>query len=246
MSMERSQNVIPLLPCKSIDEQLDFYETLGFEITYRQAKPNIYACVRHSIAELHFFGLKQLVPAESYAMCYIHVPNVDEVYEDFCARFKRTYNKIPRSGIPRITRLSDLSEDRRFNLIDPAGNHLLIGQRHDSSKLKQHDESIWDTPNQPLNTYEIAYRLAYSKDDHAAASKVLDKMLASDKEVSNELRYKALILRADLAFSNDDPDLAEQLLTQAKQLTLTDQEFDRVSEDTDKMNELLESLGSSM
>lgn len=246
MSMEPSPSVIPMLPCKSIDEQLDFYETLGFEITYRQAKPNIYACVRHPIVELHFFGLKQLVPAESYAMCYIHVPNVDEVYEDFCARLKQTYHKIPRSGIPRITRLSDLSEDRRFNLIDPAGNRLLIGQRHDSSKLKPHDESIWEAPNQPPNTYEIAYRLAYAKDDHAAAVKVLDKLLASDKEVAITLSYKALILRADLAISVDDTDLAKQLLSQAKQLTLTDRELEQVRDDTDKMNELLESLERGM
>lgn len=88
--------------------------------------------------------------------------------------------------------------------------------------------------------------MAYSKDDIAAASKVLDKMLSSDKEVSNELLYKALILRADLAFSSEDNENAKKLLTQAKQLPLTNQELDQVNDETKKMNELLETLENDL
>jgi hypothetical protein len=30
------ETLIPLLPCVSLDEVLDFYQTLGFEVTYQQ------------------------------------------------------------------------------------------------------------------------------------------------------------------------------------------------------------------
>lgn len=240
------RNVIPLLPCKSIDEQLDFYQSLGFEITYRQAKPNSYACVQHKIAELHFFVLKQLIPAKSYSMCYIHVPNIDEVYQEFFTAFKRSYNKVPRRGIPRITRLSDLSEDRRFNLIDPAGNYLLIGKKHDSSKFKEHNESIWGTPAEASNSYEIAYRLAYAKDDMQSAIKVLDSMLSKNKDLSIVLRYQALVLRADLAFSLDDLTLANMLLIEAKQLPMSVEELNQVSTETRKMDEIFIHLHKGM
>lgn len=47
--------VIPILPCSSIDEALAFYEALGFTVTYRQTKPNTYACVKYGGIELNFF-----------------------------------------------------------------------------------------------------------------------------------------------------------------------------------------------
>jgi hypothetical protein len=39
---------IPILPCRSIDEQLSFYEAIGCEVTYRQKAPNVFAasCAR--------------------------------------------------------------------------------------------------------------------------------------------------------------------------------------------------------
>src|SRR5688572_5749703 len=37
---------IPILPCRGIDETLEFYVAVGFEVTYKQGKPNSYACVR--------------------------------------------------------------------------------------------------------------------------------------------------------------------------------------------------------
>ena len=40
--------MIPILPCRSIDDQLAFYESLGFEVTYRQKAPNVFAAVLRS------------------------------------------------------------------------------------------------------------------------------------------------------------------------------------------------------
>jgi hypothetical protein len=49
-----SERTIPILPCRSLDDVLPFYEALEFEVTYRQARPNPYAVVRLEDIELHF------------------------------------------------------------------------------------------------------------------------------------------------------------------------------------------------
>jgi len=41
-----NETMIPILPCGSINETLEFYVAMGFEITYQQARPNTYACVK--------------------------------------------------------------------------------------------------------------------------------------------------------------------------------------------------------
>ncbi|QMV42351.1 bleomycin resistance protein [Cohnella cholangitidis] len=236
MSTERNGIAIPIFPCRSIDEQLDFYQALGFEVTYRQAKPNLYACVRHRVAELHFFVLKQLEPTNSYSMCYVSVPDVDAVYAQFCDKLKEAYRKIPSKGFPRISKLNNLAEDRRFNLIDPAGNRLLIGQKRDSPEPIRNDRPA--RPSRLANAFETAYRLAYAKDEPAEAAKVLDPVFSKAEEASAALRFKAYVLRADIAVSMDEIDLARTYIIAANNLSLSDQELEEVPEATARLDEL--------
>ncbi|GGF61824.1 hypothetical protein GCM10010912_03710 [Paenibacillus albidus] len=243
MSIVTKGATIPIFPCSSIDEQLDFYQALGFEITYRQAKPNLYACVRHRIAELHFFVLKKLEPANSYSMCYISVPDVDAVYKELCGNLKRTYNRVPSKGFPRITKLNNLAEDRRFNLIDPAGNRLLIGQKHTVAEPAAHDSSVVIPPSRFANAFETAYRLAYAKDAPADAAKVLDLVFSKNEEAASILQYKAFVLRADIASSMDEIELMRSFIQQADHLSLTGSELEEAMEATERLNELKTMLG---
>ncbi|MGI2294449.1 bleomycin resistance protein [Paenibacillus sp. GXUN7292] len=245
MSTNRTGVAIPIFPCRSIDEHLDFYQALGFELTYRQAKPNLYACVRHSIVELHFFVLKQLEPSNSYSMCYVSVPDVDSVYKEFCGNLKKIYQKVPSQGFPRITKLNNLAEDRRFNLIDPAGNRLLIGQKHASSKPIQNDQYMVVHPSRFTNALETAYRLAYAKDEPAEAARVLELVFSKTEEVSITLRYKAYVLRADVAISMDELNLAMTFIREAEKLSLSEQELEEVMEATERLDELKMTLGQS-
>lgn len=66
--------MIPILPCRSIDDQLAFYEALGFEISYRQKLANAFAAVRRGAIELQFFTIKGYEPADSHSTCYVMVP----------------------------------------------------------------------------------------------------------------------------------------------------------------------------
>ncbi len=233
MSTISNGATIPIFPCSSIDEQLNFYQALGFEITYRQAKPNLYACVRHRIAELHFFVLKKLEPTSSYSMCYVNVPDVEAVYNEFCGNLKRTYHKVPSKGFPRITKLNNLAEDRRFNLIDPAGNRLLIGQKHALSIPTELEHS-----SRFATAFETAYRLTYAKDEPADAAKVLDLVFSKDEEATLTLQFKAFVLRADIAASMDEIELMSSFIEKADSLSLTDAELEEVMEATKRLDEL--------
>ncbi|MED2257755.1 MULTISPECIES: VOC family protein [Brevibacillus] len=243
MSANRESVTIPIFPCRSIDEQLEFYQALGFELTYRQAKPNLYACVRHRIVELHFFVWKQLDPSNSYSMCYVHVRDVDAVHKEFCENLKNAYGKVPSRGFPRITKPNNLVEDRRFNLIDPAGNRLLIGQKHASAAPVQTEQTVMAQPSRFANAFETAYRLAYAKDEPAEAAKVLDLVFSKAEEASASLRYKAYVLRADIAASMDEINLARVLMQEAEQLSLSGQEREEVVEATNRLAELKGAFG---
>ncbi len=68
--------VIPMLPCSSIQDTLDFYRALGFEVTFEQSQPNTYAGVKHNDIQLHFFVKRDWNPA----FCYIKVSDVDGLH----------------------------------------------------------------------------------------------------------------------------------------------------------------------
>jgi len=245
LNINRAGVAIPILPCRSIDEQLDFYQALGFEATYRQAKPNLYACVRHRIAELHFFFLKQLEPSNSYSMCFISVPDVDAVYKEFCENLKRAYRKVPSKGLPRIGKLNNLAEDRRFNLTDPAGNRLLIGQKHAEPRTAQEDQDNTLQPSRFANAFDMAYKLAYAKDVPADAARVLDLAFSKTEGVPATLRYNAYVLRADVAVAMNELNLAMAFIREAEQLALSDQELEDVVEATERLAELKMTLAQS-
>jgi hypothetical protein len=119
------EKVIPMLPCISIKEMLEFYQALGFEITYQQAKPNMFASVKYKFIEFQFFVKKNWSPS----FCYISVTNVDEVYQAFVAGVKAKYGEILSKGNSRITKVNNLKEDRRFNVIDQCVPTLWISEK---------------------------------------------------------------------------------------------------------------------
>ena len=124
-----ADRMIPLLPCRSIEDQIAFYEALGFEVTYRQKAPNVYASVQRGAIELHFFVMKGYEPADSYSTCYVLVSNVDRLYAEFRAGLKTALGRIPSRGIPRIGALRDMPYGvRQFLMTDPGGNIIRIGQ----------------------------------------------------------------------------------------------------------------------
>ena len=61
-----NERTYPCLPTGELDGSIAFYESLGFQKTYRQVRPNPYAVVARDDIQIHLFGIEGFDPAESY------------------------------------------------------------------------------------------------------------------------------------------------------------------------------------
>lgn len=229
-----AEKTIPILPCQSIDENLDFYRALGFAVTYQQKRPNAFAAVQRGDVELQFFTMKGYDPAQSYSTCYITTTDVDTLYEAFRSGLKTALGRLPTRGLPRIGPLKDMAYGvRQFLITDPGGNTLRIGQPISDT---------FDYPEPPKERFAKALHTAAllgdSRSDPPAAATVLDRILASDATRSPAELVRALVLRADMAIRMDDRQLADRLLTEADQVELTPEEQESLSDDLRRARDL--------
>ena len=119
--MERDDIAIPILPSRSVNDTLAFYQRLGFDGKIWGA-PYSYAILRRGTVELHLFTHEELRPAESNAGCYIRVADVESIYQAFALA------ELPRKGIPRQDAIEDKPWGmKEFAIVDPDGNLLRIG-----------------------------------------------------------------------------------------------------------------------
>ena len=80
-----------------MDDSLQFYGALGFEVTYRQKRPNPYAVVAREEIQIHLAGIDRFDPSQSYGSVIIAVPDVDTLYSDIADRLRGTVAIRPRS-----------------------------------------------------------------------------------------------------------------------------------------------------
>jgi hypothetical protein len=233
---------IPLLPCNSINNTLEFYQALGFRVTYQQKAPNTYAALKLRDIEVHFFVMKDLKPENNYSTCYIVLYDIDTLYQSFAAGMKNLFGKIPVKGIPRINPLKDMPSYgvRQFIVVDPAGNYIRIGQpipKTDSLIFKENNLKKETAGSSLEKAYELGSRLADAKGDFPAAAKALDKAIAHADNGEPVHLFRVLILRADVAFRMEDHALTNKLLEKAKAL-ISDIDQRTVKDDLRLMEEL--------
>ena len=222
-----------------MDDQLAFYESLGFEVTYRQKAPNVYASVQRGAIELHFFVLKGYEPANSYSTCYALVSDVDSLYADFRAGLKRSLGRVPTRGIPRIGALGDMSYGvRQFLLTDPGGNIIRIGQ-----PLAATDGATARPSSRLGKALDAATLLMHSKDDPETTARVLDAAIADDPGAPDVLRVQARILRAEAAHALGDDELTAVLLDEVAAAELGAGDVATIADDLARANELRSALG---
>lgn len=171
--------------------------------------------------ELQFFGLKRFEPAESMSTCYVITDDVDGLYTAFRAGLKESYGRIPTRGLPRIGPLKDMSYGvRQFLMTDPGGNCVRVGQP--TSEDQHHRPAPKETFARALHQASL---LADSKDDPAAAAKVIDRVLGISEEKPTDLRLlRLLVLRADVAVRLGDEEAATAALVRAEAVSLTDED----------------------
>jgi len=228
--------MIPILPCQSIDDQLAFYESIGFEVTYRQKAPNAFASVQRGAIELQFFVLKGYEPASSYSTCYVLVSDVDTLYADFRAGLKRSLGRVPTRGIPRIGALGDMSYGvRQFLLTDPGGNIIRIGQPMARTDVARPTSRL-------AKALEAATLLMHSKGDPETTARVLDAAIADDPDAPDVLLAQARILRADAAHALGDHELATELLDRVAEADLEAADRASIADDLARADELRAAL----
>jgi catechol 2,3-dioxygenase-like lactoylglutathione lyase family enzyme len=257
-----AETMIPILPCTSIDETLEFYGALGFEVTYQQERPNTYAVVQRGGMVLHLFVMKGLDPDSSFSTCYVETTDVETLYEAFSAGLRETYGRVPLRGVPRMNPIKETSDGvRQFIVVDPGGNFIRIGQPPgvaetiDVPRGRPNDvvprggrklEVVRGGRDRPMSRLEravdTAVRLDETKGDHPAAATVLDRALASNEPVPDGLLFRALALRADLAVRMGDPELAMRVIDDLDQIPLTEEDLVVLAVDVQRVEELRDYL----
>ncbi|GAA3530258.1 hypothetical protein AFL01nite_00160 [Aeromicrobium flavum] len=119
--------VVAALPCGDIDEIAEFFGVLGFDVTYRQVRPNPYVVVEGHGFPLHYYGLAGHRPEASHSTCIVLVDDTEPIFSAFADGLRAAYGRLLVRGFPRITRPRPRknAEGRTgFSLIDPAGNWI--------------------------------------------------------------------------------------------------------------------------
>lgn len=238
-AINMNEITIPLLPCASIDDMVEFYTALGFELTYRQARPNNYACVKRDDIHLHFFTMKGYEPENSYSSCVVVVDDANALHSTFVDNLRSHFGKLPVAGIPRITRPSrkNWGGDYRFNIIDPGGNYMRFVQQN---SVADEGESSEDAPLTKVGRIiKGADLLVNGKMDFPAAATMLDKLLTQNRdEMTAVEKIRALVLRTEVALNLADKSLARTLIEDIRQLSLNDDERVLLADELERANEM--------
>ena len=214
---ETSESVTPMFPCDSLNETLDFYQTLGFEVVFQQEDPYLYAVLRRGEVDLHFSKLTTWHTKNS--VCLVFVPQVGPYHRAFADALRLKHGKVPTAGLPRISRLRQ--GQTRFHVFDPSGNVLLYIDRHEPEM----DYTWYEKERSKLaSAIDNAAFLRDTYVNDKAAAQVLDKALAGKDAVDPIDRARALAARAELAVAMGDAARARAVRRELKAISLSDED----------------------
>ena len=189
------EKVIPILPCTNIQRQVQFYENMGFEIVELITRPYPYVVVKYNHLEIHFYTSKKLVESENPNMCIMQVDNVDEICTQFSEGLKKAIGSIPRSGIPKVTKVRDLKSDRRFTITDTGGNTIYVCTPVDNGNSTKFREL---NNQEHSEKFAVLYDFLYSKEDKALAEKMYNRLLHIKDILDDEDKAKFLLIELEL------------------------------------------------
>ncbi|AZM50658.1 glyoxalase [Streptomyces sp. WAC 06738] len=134
--MRANETTVPVMPCVSAAETLEFYRALGFEVTYEQTRPYLYLALEWSGFALHFgTPPKNIDPSrEDTGGCLVMVDDVAPYHAEFTRALRAAYGKVPAKGRPRITRFRPGAS--RFTVVDPSGNSIIFIRRDEPAELE--------------------------------------------------------------------------------------------------------------
>lgn len=210
------ESTIPLFPCKVLGETLTFYRALGFEVTYEQSEPYLYASVRRGVVEFHFSTLSVYGAKNAFGASLVFVEDIEQILQAFADGLREHYGKVLTAGVPRITRMS--KDSPRFRVFDPTGNMLIYIQPDNTD-----GQYVWKDNQSELQaalTNAEFLRDVYAND--SAAAKSLDTALARHPDAEPIDRALAWAARAELAVAMGDVEQCEWARAELAKIALTD------------------------
>jgi hypothetical protein len=231
--------MVPILPCRDVDDVVPFYEALGFHVTYRQARPNPYVCLQREDVDIHFFGLAAFDPEASMGTCLLVTPDTRALFEAFASGLRARYGRLPTSGIPRITR----PRQRRgagsgFSVVDPGGNWIRVTAEPGAAAAAA-------PAARPL---DLVLQAAARQGDARGADRTAIEMLRNGLErhpaASDAERLPVLVYLAELLVRVGEPDGAAEVLASIEGLVV-DHSDGSVGEQLEIAASIRDDLGSN-
>lgn len=177
---------VALLPCVAPEATVEFYAALGFDVSDRQTAPYLYLAFSFDGVDLHF---KQAGPGldishELTGGCLFFVDDVATYHDDFSDSLRRSYGRVPATGLPRIERLRP--GQSRFQILDPSGNCIVFINRSEANIEYGGAKSLSGL----AKAHDNVRIFRDFKNDDALAARALDTALR---------RYRDSASRVDLA-----------------------------------------------
>ena len=241
--------MVPMLPCRDLDEMAAFWTALGLTVSYRQVRPNPYLALRRNAIDLHYYGMDGVDPEQSHSTCAIVVDDTAPLYDLFVAGLRDRFGRVPITGIPRITRPRQRANNAGlsgFSLVDPAGNWIRVSRRPNDQQQPRsvNDRTEWvSAGGGPLaRALENAVVLADSHGDVVRAHRTLTGAIARQPEVPVADRAAAWAYVAELRLRLGDAGSAQEAIDQltalARQTNLTPSDREAVKRAIREVGEL--------
>ncbi|MFF2926901.1 glyoxalase [Streptomyces celluloflavus] len=223
-----NETTVPVMPCVSVEETLEFYQSLGFKVTYKQARPYIYLVLEWSGFALHFgTPPKNIDPnQEDVGACLVIVDAVAPYHAEFTRAMRAAYGKVLAKGRPRITRYRPGAS--RFTVIDPSGNSIIFIQRDEPAELEYGGSKNLTGLAKALDHARI---FAEFKSDDRTALRVITTALRRHGDTAPPLEVAhALANLIELAAALEETDGVDEWRRRLNALDITDAERHQVAE----------------
>jgi catechol 2,3-dioxygenase-like lactoylglutathione lyase family enzyme len=219
-SIKRNESTVPMLPCTSPEETLEFYQMLGFRPTWRQTKPYLYLAFEFSGFEIHFKDPpKGLDPAEERSGgCLIEVDSVAPYHAAFKEAMQQAYGKVLVKGRPRITRYR--SGASRFTLIDPSGNSIVFIRRDEPEEPEYGGSKKLHGLAKALDNARI-FR-DFKNDDKSAARIIEAALRRYGNQATPVEKAKAIANLIEIYIALEVPERSERWLSDLRKVPLTE------------------------
>ena len=118
------ESAVPTLPSRDLEETLEFYSRLGFELQGAPIEKYRYLIIGRGAVELHFWDAPDVDPLTTDASCYIRVDDADALHREW---LEVGIQSDPATGSRLMPPVDTDYGIREFALVDKSGNIVRVG-----------------------------------------------------------------------------------------------------------------------